>query len=325
MNPKCGLNSSPPPTPNIQDTSCRGGVRCGRRGEVDEALGRDAKNGESRGQMLPLSCSGSGRGCLPMSPSWRCKGLPPKGPTCCHPRAPGRRRKPRSSIPLGSRSSSQGSGRGKRPGAKCPELRDARRSLTQKQQLELAARVLLVPAKLPLDLGADALRLLLLRGQAAAAGHGTRSPRQATKSRAPLTLRRPIRDGTGVRREKTRADSSFGVRGRDRPGSVPPGRASPGRERIRSSGNAQVYRRSRLTQPHAGEGGRRAEGESVAGPRKPARLLAQELDSLGAQTARENLGRRGAGSPGLGDVPGRLQARRGLEAEVLAGPLLQKF
>ena len=101
MNPKCGLNSSPPPTPHIQDTSCRGGVRCGRRGEVDEALGRDANHGESRGQMLPLSCLGSGRGCLPMSPSWRCKGLPPKGPTCCHPRAPGRRRKPRSSIPLG--------------------------------------------------------------------------------------------------------------------------------------------------------------------------------------------------------------------------------
>ena len=63
--------------------------------------------------------------------------------------------------------------------------------------------------------------------------------------------------------------------------------------------------------------------ESVAGPRKPARPLAQELDSLGAQIARQKLGRRGAGSPGLGDVPGRRQARSGLEAEVLAGPLLQ--
>lgn len=84
-----------------------------------------------------------------------------------------------------------------------------------------------------------------------------------------------------------------------------------------------MHRRSRLTQPHAGEGGRRAEAESVAGPRKPARPLAQELDSLGAQTASEKLRRRGAGSPGLGDVPGRRQARRGLEAEVLAGPLLR--
>ena len=44
-----------------------------------------------------------------------------------------------------------------------PELRGGKRSLTQQQQLELAARVLFVPAKLPLDLGADALRLLLLR------------------------------------------------------------------------------------------------------------------------------------------------------------------
>lgn len=53
--------------------------------------------------------------------------------------------------------------------------------LTQQQQLELAARVLLVPAKLPLDLGADALRLLLLRGQTAAAGHGARSTDGATR------------------------------------------------------------------------------------------------------------------------------------------------
>lgn len=55
MNPKCRLNSSPPPTRNIQNTSCRGGARWGRRGEVNEALGREANNGENRGQMLPLS------------------------------------------------------------------------------------------------------------------------------------------------------------------------------------------------------------------------------------------------------------------------------
>lgn len=46
------------------------------------------------------------------------------------------------------------------------------RPLTQQQQLELAARVLLVAAKLPFNLRADALRLFLLRRQTAAAGHG---------------------------------------------------------------------------------------------------------------------------------------------------------
>lgn len=182
MNPKCGLNSSPPPS---QDTSCRGGVRCGRRGEVDEALGRDANHGESRGHMLPLSCLGSGRGCLPMSPSWRCKDCRLRAQLAVTREPQGGGGSLAAAYRSVSRSSSQGCGRGERPGAKCPELRGGSRSLTQKQQLELAARVLLVPAKLPLDLGADALRLLLLRGHAAAAGHGTRSPRQATESRAP--------------------------------------------------------------------------------------------------------------------------------------------
>lgn len=75
----------------------------------------------------------------------------------------------------------KGSERGKRPGPrKTPGERGpgASQSLTQQQQLELAARVLLVPAKLPLDLRADALRLLLLRRQAAAAGHGARCTRR---------------------------------------------------------------------------------------------------------------------------------------------------
>lgn len=45
------------------------------------------------------------------------------------------------------------------------------RPLTQQQQLELPSRVLLVAAKLPLDLRADALRLFLLRRQTAATGH----------------------------------------------------------------------------------------------------------------------------------------------------------
>lgn len=117
-----------------------------------------------------------------MPPSWRCKGL---GPTCCHPRAPGEGRKLRC-TPLGSRSSRRVAREGSGPEG------NTRRSgvwetqpLTQQQQLELAARVLLVPAKLPLDLGADALRLLLLRGQAAAASHGARSPRRATPFPGP--------------------------------------------------------------------------------------------------------------------------------------------
>lgn len=64
--------------------------------------------------------------------------------------------------------------------------------LTQQQQLELAARVLLVPAKLPLDLGADALRLLLLRGQAAAAGHGARCTRRRDAVPGAWLLRAPL-------------------------------------------------------------------------------------------------------------------------------------
>lgn len=105
-------------------------------------------------------------------------------PPSCRPRSPPRsppRGKEEAALqPGGSRPGrdlSEGSGRGPRktPGERGP---GASQSLTQQQQLELAARVLLVPAKLPLDLRADALRLLLLRRQAAAAGHGARCTRR---------------------------------------------------------------------------------------------------------------------------------------------------
>lgn len=59
-------------------------------------------------------------------------------------------------------------------------------SLTQQQQLELPARIPLVPTQLPLDLGADALRLLLLRGQTAAAGHGAPHPTGGAVRQSPV-------------------------------------------------------------------------------------------------------------------------------------------
>lgn len=61
-------------------------------------------------------------------------------------------------------------------------------------------------------------------------------PRRATRVSSAPTLRRPIRDGTGVPEEKTRVDSSFGVRGRDRLGSIPLEGKSLGQERIRALG-----------------------------------------------------------------------------------------
>lgn len=89
-------------------------------------------------------------------------------------------------------------------------------ALTQQQQLELAARVLLVPAKLPLDLGADALRLLLLRGQAAAAGHGARCTRRRDAVPGARLLRGRSRGrsaiGTRVRKEDDKAALTFGIR-----------------------------------------------------------------------------------------------------------------
>lgn len=104
-------------------------------------------------------------------------------------------------------------------------------SLTQQQQLELAARVLLVPAKLPLDLCADALRLLLLGRQAAAAGHGARRATHGRRGPSAPT-REPRQEG---------ADASFGGTGLGLGGSIPPrGRAGSEAGRVRTTGTDQV-------------------------------------------------------------------------------------
>lgn len=186
---------------------------------------------------------------------------------------------------------------------------------SQQQQLELAAGVLLVPAKLPLDLGADALGLLLLRGQAAAAGHGTRrgdrSPSAAILRPPPAW---PTRDPHRVQGEKTGADLSLGVRGLHVRDLVPPRGSVPRRGRIRSAGNAQVIRAQPA--PHSLRGGGVLSWEvgSVAGPQKTRAPLGAGTGHRAA--SRDRAWKVGAsvlsgknGSPGPGDVPGkRLEA-----------------
>ena len=217
VEPKMGIKQLPTTDPQHPRYGSAEAVRrWGLRGGVDEALEREAgHNGESRrgSNVTSQPCLGVRKGVPSNAAQLEVRRTGLKAQLAALREAPGRRRKLRC-TPLGSRSSrrvplerSGREGNARRPGVWETQ------PLTQQQQLELAARVLLVPAKLPLDLGADALRLLLLRGQAAAAGHGARSPRRATPAALPAGPRRHPRSegkdgGWG-------GDSSFGVKGRD--------------------------------------------------------------------------------------------------------------
>lgn len=199
----------------------------------------------------------------------------------------------------------EGSGReeGREENARRAGVRESQ-SLTQQQQLELAARVLLVPAKLPLDFGADALRLLLLRGQAAAAGHGARCTRRRDAvPRAPV-LRRPL-----ARPSRDRHPGSE-RKGRDlfdlgqyeawpsEAQSAPRG-SMPRRGRIQSARNLRGSPQLRAHQPHTrpGEGGGLAERMGVRpAPGRCARPLAQEADTRSGGADRA--GKVGASVPG---------------------------
>lgn len=232
------------------------------------------------------------KGCLPMSPSWRCKGLPPGAQLAVIRERLGgggsRAATYRAAPGPPARDPDEGSGRERKmPGLQVWETLTHPAAATRAR----GAR--------PFCPGEAAARSSALMRCGSAFSSADRQQQPAIVRAAPdrpRSLERPDAPPADPRRHRSLEGKDQGrleFRSK-RPG---PPASNPLEGNLWGRGGSGALGTLKCTADPDSPGPRRgrwkaSRGRGCCRPRKPARPLAQELDSLGAQTAREKLGRR---------------------------------